>query len=312
MIPRPRDLRAICQAGKESDPGWYAIHRRVSIYLTWALLHTRVTPNQVTLSMMVLGAVGAVLLASPSLSVNLAGFGLLYLSFLCDKVDGELARYRGVQSARAILLDRFHHLAIEPAILFAAAYRQYQVTDEVGLLVAALVAIILGNIVEEQPHLAAYALLKHRQSGGKPHESVKTPDGWASAAYPWFRALKTFRMFIIVWLSLLILYLLQFFTPLSALSYYIYIASTAVAVYLLFQTFYYYHLKLEIEMASLEPYLRPERFQAEAGPRHRAFSVGRVPDADTILLPSGGTASGPRTVSGARHETPIRIVREPS
>ena len=46
-IESPETLRAVCQSGKESDPGWYFAHRRISIYITWALLHTPVTPNQV-------------------------------------------------------------------------------------------------------------------------------------------------------------------------------------------------------------------------------------------------------------------------
>lgn len=297
MIPSPRELRAICQAGKESDPGWYSIHRKVSIYLTWALLHTPATPNHATLAMMALAAIGALLLAAPALPVNLAGFGLLYLSFLFDKVDGELARYKGVQSARAILLDRFHHLAIEPAILIAAAYRQYQLTGEVGLLMAAMAAIVLGNIIEEQPHLPAYALFKHMRECRNPiHFSRTERSGWLAAAYPWFRALKMFRMFIIVWLSLLILYVIESFTSLPVLSYYIYIACAALAMYLLFQTYYYYDVKLEDDMASIEPYLSAERFQAEADPRPRAATMVRLPAVDVDLHPSGGTASGPRKV----------------
>ena len=51
-IESPSRLRAICQSGKELDPAWYFVHRRWSIYLTWGFLHTRLTPNHISLLMM--------------------------------------------------------------------------------------------------------------------------------------------------------------------------------------------------------------------------------------------------------------------
>src|SRR5207244_3130177 len=107
-----------------------------------------------------MGGAGALLLASRNLGLNAAGFGVLYLAFLLDKVDGELARYRGVQSVRATLLDRLHHLLVEPTVLVAAAWRQRQLGGGDGPMVLALIAIVLGNIIEEQQHLSPYAWIK--------------------------------------------------------------------------------------------------------------------------------------------------------
>src|SRR5438552_2506688 len=121
-VDRPSRLRAICQSGKEQDPAWYFIHRRWSIYVTWALLHTKVTPNQISLLMMACGILGAALLVPHSGAANAAGFVVLYLAFLLDKVDGEVARYRGVASPKGLLLDRLHHLGVEPLVFLAAAW----------------------------------------------------------------------------------------------------------------------------------------------------------------------------------------------
>src|SRR6267142_1586224 len=105
---RMNEWRRVAQAGKGHDPAWYSVHRRISIYLTWAMLKLGLEANQVSGLMMVLGVAGALLVATPSPLGNALGFVLFYAAFLLDKVDGEMARLRRAPSARGILLDRFH------------------------------------------------------------------------------------------------------------------------------------------------------------------------------------------------------------
>ena len=262
--------------------------------------------------MMITAAAGALLLAAPRLAVNLTGFMLLYLSFLLDKVDGEIARYRRVESPRAILLDRFHHLAIEPAMLFGAAYREYARTGAWGLLLAALVAILLGNIIEEQPHLAPYALIKHlREVRRFPRTRAAGSPQWTSA-YRFFRGLKVFRMFITVLFSLAALYVAQWATGGSLVSGYLYATVVALTVYLAFQTTYYFGFKLESEIESLGHHFRPgvPGEAAEALARAAVASGGNQ-TAEALRPVNEGRTGGPRRVSGAtRHETQSRVVRD--
>src|SRR6266508_6573607 len=42
-MERVSDLRRVAQAGKDTDPAGYRIHRRLSIYLTWWLLRLGVS-----------------------------------------------------------------------------------------------------------------------------------------------------------------------------------------------------------------------------------------------------------------------------
>jgi phosphatidylglycerophosphate synthase len=311
-MERPRDLREVCQAGKLSEPGWYAVHRRISIYLTWALLPTRVTPNHVTFLMMGLAAAGALLLASPLLAVNLAGFAVLYLSFLLDKVDGEMARYRGVEAPRAVLLDRFHHLAIEPAVLFAAAYREFARTGGFGVLIAALVAIVIGNIIEEQPHLAPYALIKHlREVGRFPRGSGERTRPRLDAVYPIFRGLKAFRMFITVVPSLLLAYIVQASSGAPLVTVYLFVTVGALTLYLAFQTAWYFDSQLDHEIGSIREHFRTDASDETWVSREDAAGavVGIRGTAKPRRAREGRTV-GPRTVSGAkRHETPS-VVRD--
>ena len=309
-MERPHELRVICQAGKLSEPGWYVVHRRVSIYVTWALLHTPLRPTHVTLAMMVVAAAGAGLLAVPGLGWNLAGFALLYLSFLLDKVDGEMARYLGVCSPRAVLLDRFHHLVIEPAVLVAAAWRA-GAAQHPWLLVVALVAIVLGNVAEEQPHLAPYALVKHlREMPQFPAVSGRSPQSRIDSLYPIFRGLKAFRMFITVVPSLLLIYLAQTWTHAPLVGAYLVATLVAAALYLAFQTVWYFDTKIESEIESMRDLFRADVRGSGQGPESRPtawFSYA----ATRPRAAQDGRTGGPRTVSGVmRHETRSRVVRD--
>src|SRR5262245_37505638 len=96
------ELRDVAQAGKDRDPAWYRIHRRLSTHITAVLLRTSVKLDHITYAMMLLALVAAVLLAMPSLWLNVLGVLAGYGSFLLDKVDGEIARVRRQQAVRGI------------------------------------------------------------------------------------------------------------------------------------------------------------------------------------------------------------------
>src|SRR5438552_17866670 len=122
------ELRRVAQAGKDQDPRWYRVHRGLSIHLTRVMLRANFRANQVSGLMMVVAAAGAALLVSLSTAANLAGFALLYLAFLLDQVDGELARLRWTRIARGILLDRFHQRIIATNVISPADINAYSLT----------------------------------------------------------------------------------------------------------------------------------------------------------------------------------------
>ena len=95
-IPDIATLREICHAGKlaKDRRAWYAASRGVAIYITWLLIHTGVTANQVTLMTVMIALAGVVLLGTGPAGLALTGAGLLLAYHLLDKVDGDVARYR--------------------------------------------------------------------------------------------------------------------------------------------------------------------------------------------------------------------------
>jgi hypothetical protein len=83
--------------------------RRLSPYVTRVLLPTRVTPNAVTWTMILVGVVAAGVLTLPGVLAAAGAALLIQGQILLDCTDGEIARWRKQFSPAGIYLDRFGH-----------------------------------------------------------------------------------------------------------------------------------------------------------------------------------------------------------
>lgn len=115
------ELREVTQKEKlenrERPWGYRWFQRGPSIYVTWLLLRTPITPNAVTLLSILSGLGGAYLLLCPTWKFKLIALFLFYLNLLLDRVDGELARYKKQFSLKGIYLDELNHYII-PLLFF--------------------------------------------------------------------------------------------------------------------------------------------------------------------------------------------------
>lgn len=116
-----QELRKICQPPHEATFTARVV-RYVSIYLTWLLVKTPVTANQVSVMCLVSGIAGAFLLGSSQYVVTIFGVLLLQLSCLLDYSDGEVARYRKKPSMLGTLLDVNFHRIIDGATFAGITY----------------------------------------------------------------------------------------------------------------------------------------------------------------------------------------------
>ena len=133
-------LKQITQGEKRAtQSSRYTRMRDVSVYITWALLHTPITANQVTAIGIAFGLFGVLSLAMPSPLTGIAGGLLLWMYILLDKVDGEVARYRKTVSLRGIFLDEIGHLVIQPLLFVGLSVHVYATTARVE-------ALLLGTI----------------------------------------------------------------------------------------------------------------------------------------------------------------------
>ncbi|MET9337053.1 MULTISPECIES: CDP-alcohol phosphatidyltransferase family protein [unclassified Nonomuraea] len=127
--PSVAELRAVAQpAGtmdRQSGEHWAGslYMRKLSIYVTWALAKTPITPNQTTGLMIVTGLVAGAVLALPGLAAAVASFLLVQLYLLFDCSDGELARWTRRTSITGVYLDRVGHYFCEAALLIGLGFR---------------------------------------------------------------------------------------------------------------------------------------------------------------------------------------------
>ncbi|NRQ36930.1 CDP-alcohol phosphatidyltransferase family protein [Nonomuraea sp. NN258] len=97
--------------------------RRLSIYVTWLMTKTPVTPNQLTWVMTVAGVAAGVVLALPGLWAAVGAFLLVQVYLLLDCSDGELARWTGKTSLAGVYLDRVGAYFCEAAVLAGLGWR---------------------------------------------------------------------------------------------------------------------------------------------------------------------------------------------
>lgn len=152
--PSVAELRAVAQPqttmDRRSGEHWAGLlyMRRLSIYATWLLAKTPITPNQVTGLMILSGVAAGAVLALPGIAAAVGAALLIQLYLLLDCSDGELARWTGRTSITGIYLDRVGHYFAEAALLIGLGFRASQtVPDWYTVLgfAAALGAILIKS-----------------------------------------------------------------------------------------------------------------------------------------------------------------------
>lgn len=228
-IPDIATLRVICHRGKlERDRRfWYAASRRVSIYITWLLVHTGITANQVTLLTVLLAAAGGILLATPSAGLALCGAGALLAYHLLDKVDGDIARFRRTFSIVGVYLDEVGHAVAFGGIFLGLglhlAWRARTVGEAILVLAAGglgALAMVLarqhksaGFLLFAQYALTQPALMPEPGAERPPHPlsregAHRSRRGEAASGGPGVRLLSGLRDTVLVFADFVIVLLL--------------------------------------------------------------------------------------------------------
>jgi phosphatidylglycerophosphate synthase len=147
-MPSIAELREISSKKKTAKKDFllntgYFVHRKVSIYITWILLQIfpGVRPNVVSFLMLGIGIGGAALLWSSNTVYGIMGLLLVYVSFLLDKVDGEIARFKNMHSYRGMYLDEMYHLIV-PALLFVSYFSVVAENNSVYVLFLILIIFL--------------------------------------------------------------------------------------------------------------------------------------------------------------------------
>lgn len=127
--PTIAQLREVCQPpsvrGRRNAEHWVAdaYLRRLSPYLTRALLPTGISANGVTWIMILTGMSSAFALLIPGVPGGMLSALLGQMQMLWDCCDGEIARWRESYSPAGIFLDKVGHYTTEGLIPLALGIR---------------------------------------------------------------------------------------------------------------------------------------------------------------------------------------------
>jgi phosphatidylglycerophosphate synthase len=203
--PSVAELRAAAQPpsifARNSGEHWAGrlYVRKVSIHLTRALLNTPVTPNAMTVLMIVVGLGAAALLAIGGVLPAAGAVVLIQLQILLDCSDGELARWRRQFSPAGVYLDRLAHHVTETALPIGLGIG----VDEPVL---GLIAAVLSLLVRDEGDLVAVTRLELGLPKLADTAANAAPAGLLGHARRYLGAFPLFRAFIAVEASLLALF----------------------------------------------------------------------------------------------------------
>jgi phosphatidylglycerophosphate synthase len=106
--------------------------REISLHIDPYLVNTKITPNQLTYLMVVVGVLGGAALLIPGLPGAILAVVLFQIYLLLDCVDGEVARWRKQTSITGVYLDRIGHYLCEAALLVGFGVRGADVFHQEG------------------------------------------------------------------------------------------------------------------------------------------------------------------------------------
>ena len=138
-----RQLRETCQAPvrHHNDVAGLLFGDLASLPLTKLFVDLRLSPSIATVAFLVCGLVGSALQVAPP-AWAVAGAALLVLYYILDCVDGEVARWQGVEDMRWGYFDYIFHMVVKPSCFLSVAVGTWLELENAWLLLAGAVAAV--------------------------------------------------------------------------------------------------------------------------------------------------------------------------
>lgn len=130
-----KEFKQICQGKKLEDrkrrsDWWHYPFTFISKYITWILVKTSVTANFITIFGCITGLLGLLFVGFGNNVFIILGFILLYVYFLSDEIDGEVARYKKQVSIKGIYYDQVCHFIFLGCFFTSFGFNIYRVNSE--------------------------------------------------------------------------------------------------------------------------------------------------------------------------------------
>ena len=134
---RFKEFRQIIQGKKiekrKINKNWWYSHSIFTFfsrYITWILVKTPITANFITITGLLIGLTGLLFIALGNNLFIIIGFILLYICYISDEVDGEVARYKKQTSLRGIYYDQVAHFFLYGWFFISITYSIYRINSE--------------------------------------------------------------------------------------------------------------------------------------------------------------------------------------
>ena len=148
MVESVKEVRKICYKGEYFFRAWYNKYvSKVSIYVTWLLLHTKVTANTVTIFEFFLVIISSIFLFFGNLWFIFVGMLIIQFSNLLDCVDGEIARYRKSPSLVGVHQENIYHQLVSYLMFFPLAFGIFLQTGWKSILIFGFLCSILSKSI---------------------------------------------------------------------------------------------------------------------------------------------------------------------
>src|SRR3954452_5873693 len=207
-MPSIAELRRVTQPesvlGRASAEHWAGrlYMRRLSPYVTLALLKAGLSANAVTWLMFPSGVLAGLALTVPGLLGPVLAVLLVQVQLLVDCCDGEVARWRGTFSPAGIFLDRFAHQVTDASLAIGLGVRADGGWDSlggwttIGCLIAVMGLLIKGEtmLVPLARTAAGLELVPDTTAVAAPRGGLLARARRAARFVPFFRALVTMEL----------------------------------------------------------------------------------------------------------------------
>ncbi|WP_249226780.1 CDP-alcohol phosphatidyltransferase family protein [Alicyclobacillus mengziensis] len=198
------DFENINRCAKRPTDIWTNyLYYTFSLRLVYMIRKTRITPNMLTLTALILVLIGSALYAVGLRTDITLGLILIQVSYVFDCADGQLARYKKLYSPIGGWLDQMADRVKEFAVIFGLAYGYSRFHAGIGIWKWAMISLFALYLLEYLGQIEMIRGMRVAPEHGsadmaRAGSSLDVPDtGDAFSKVKHIRALIPFRSFII-------------------------------------------------------------------------------------------------------------------
>jgi len=244
---RYKDIINKCHSSKKDTYKWYYYHRLLSLPLTKMFYYLNVKPDTISISMIILSIVGFFLMIFENNILFGIGYFFMFLAFLFDKIDGDLARLYGVANIKGAVYDFIYH-RFSLFLFYLGIGIHFSYENQYIIILAALNGFIANYIEEMQ--LLPYRVFSHKYL----LKGEKLPDLNQKISLmenKFFKILKLFRTQLLLFYYFLIAFVIYYLLNFSITTF-MFIAFIGLFIYSIYQIYFMMKYQFDNEIYNLK------------------------------------------------------------